>query len=252
MNADQPLRLAMWSGPRNISTAMMRAWENRNDCTVSDEPLYAHYLESTGADHPGAEQVIAHGETDWRRVVASLLGPVPDAKPVWYQKHMSHHLLPSIDRGWIHQLTNVFLIRDPSDVVASYIKSRATVTAADIGLQQEAELFDEVAQKSGRAPPVLDAHDFLMAPEAHLRALCAQLGIDFSERMLHWPAGPRASDGVWAPHWYAAVWQSTGFEAQQPRKHALTGDAARAAEQARPWYEQLYRHRLPHPSGATP
>lgn len=251
MSTEKPLRLAMWSGPRNISTAMMRAWENRNDCTVSDEPLYAHYLASTGADHPGAREVIADGETDWRRVVASLLGPVPEAKPVWYQKHMSHHLLPSIDRGWIHQLTNVFLIRDPSDVVASYIKSRATVTAADIGLQQEAELFDEIAQKLGRAPPVIDAHDFLMAPEAHLRALCTQLGIDFSERMLHWPAGPRASDGVWAPHWYAAVWKSTGFEIPHPRTTSLSGDAARAASQARPWYEQLYRHRLPHPSGGT-
>ena len=152
MSASEPLRLAMWSGPRNISTAMMRAWENRSDCTVSDEPLYAHYLASTGADHPAAEQVIAQGETDWRRVVASLLGPVPEAKPVWYQKHMSHHLLPKMDRDWIHQLTNVFLIRDPSDVVASYIKSRATVTAADIGLQQEAELFDEVAQKLGGRP----------------------------------------------------------------------------------------------------
>jgi len=241
-----PLRLAMWSGPRNISTAMMRAFENRSDCAVSDEPLYAHYLASTHSDHPGANAVIAHGEPDWQRVVASLLGPVPDAKPVWYQKHMSHHLLPHIDRAWIHQLSNVFLIRDPTDVVASYIKSRATVTAADIGLQQEAELFDEVAQKSGRAPPVIDAHDFLMAPEAHLRALCTHLGIDFSASMLHWPAGPRASDGIWAPHWYAAVWKSTGFEAPLSREHALDGAALQAAELARPWYEHLYRYRLQH------
>lgn len=244
MTVSTPMRLAMWSGPRNISTAMMRAWENRSDCTVSDEPLYAHYLASTGSDHPAAEEVIAQGETDWRRVVASLLGPVPEAKPIWYQKHMSHHLLPQIDRDWIHQLTNVFLIRDPVDVVASYIKSRATVTAADIGLQQEAELFDDVAQKLGHAPPVIDAHDFLMAPESHLRALCTHLGIAFSDRMLHWPSGPRASDGIWAPHWYAAVWRSTGFEAPQPHEHTLSGAAATAAEQARPWYEQLYRHRL--------
>lgn len=239
-----PLRIAMWSGPRNISTAMMRAFENRDDCSVVDEPLYAHYLANTHSDHPGADEVIAQGETDWQRVVASLLGPLPDARPIWYQKHMSHHLLPHIGHDWIHRLTNVFLIRDPVEVVASYIKSRANVTAADIGLQQEAELFDEVAQRLGRAPPVIDAGEFLKAPEAHLRALCAWLGIPFSACMLSWPPGPRASDGVWAPHWYAAVWRSTGFEAPHACDQVLSGAAALAAEQARPWYEQLRRHRL--------
>jgi hypothetical protein len=239
-----PLRLAMWSGPRNISTAMMRAWENRGDCVVSDEPLYAHYLAHTGSDHPGAEEVIAQGETDWRRVVETLTGPLPESQPIWYQKHMSHHLLPHIEHEWIHGLHNVFLIRDPVDVVASYIKSRATVTADDIGLQQEAHLFDEVAQRLGAPPPVIDASEFLKAPEAHLRALCLHLGIAFTDRMLSWPAGPRASDGVWAPHWYAAVWRSTGFEAPHARAAALTGEAARAADAARPWYEHLYRFRL--------
>ena len=244
MTTQQPLRLAMWSGPRNISTAMMRAWENRGDCVVSDEPLYAHYLAHTGSDHPAAAEVIADGETDWQRVVATLTGAVPDAQPIWYQKHMSHHLLPHIDHDWIHQLTNVFLIRDPIDVVASYIKSRATVCADDIGLAQEARLFDELAQKSGRAPPVVDADAFLKSPEAHLRALCAWLGIEFSDRMLSWPPGPRDSDGIWAPHWYAAVWRSTGFESWRPREQALHGDAARAAEEARPAYEHLYQYRL--------
>ena len=242
--ATETLRIAMWSGPRNISTAMMRAFENRDDCSVVDEPLYAHYLAHTHSDHPGAEEVIANGETDWRRVVTTLLGPAPEARPVWYQKHMSHHLLDHIERDWIHGLTNVFLIRDPIDVVASYVKSRANVTAADIGLQQEAHLFDEVAQRMGHAPPVIDATEFLQAPEAHLRALCAWLGIAFSERMLHWPAGPRASDGIWAPHWYAAVWRSTGFEAPHPREHALSAAAEQAVDEARPWYESLHRHRL--------
>ncbi len=242
--ATMPLRLAMWSGPRNISTALMRAWENRGDCTVSDEPLYAHYLAHTQSDHPGADEVIAQGETNWRRVVASLLGAVPNAQPIWYQKHMSHHLLPDIERDWIHRLTNVFLIRDPVDVVASYIKSRATVNADDIGLQQEVQLFDEVAQKSGSAPPVIDAGEFLRAPEAQLRALCVHLGVAFSDRMLSWPPGPRDSDGVWAPYWYAAVWRSTGFEPARPSAPALTGAAAKAAADARPCYEQLYRYRL--------
>jgi hypothetical protein len=234
----------MWSGPRNISTAMMRAWENRGDCAVSDEPLYAAYLAATGLDHPGREEVISAGETDPAKVVESLLGRVPGDRPVWYQKHMSHHLLPGMAREWIHALTNVFLIRDPSEVVASYLKSRATVTPEDIGLPQQAGLFDELAERSGAAPMVIDAGDFLRAPEAHLRALCARLGIDFTPRMLSWPAGPRASDGVWAPHWYAAVWASTGFEPWHERQPSLAGESARVAEACRPAYEKLHAQRL--------
>ncbi|WP_231697293.1 HAD family hydrolase [Arenimonas sp.] len=239
-----PLRIAMWSGPRNISTAMMRAWENRPDCAVSDEPLYAAYLAMTGADHPGRDEVIAAGETDWRKVADALLGPVPGGRPVWYQKHMSHHLLPGMDRGWIHGLHNVFLVRDPAEVVASYLRSRATVEPADIGLLQQGELFDELAEASGRAPTVIDAGDFLAAPEAHLRALCAELGLAFTERMLHWPAGPRDSDGVWAPHWYEAVWRSTGFEAPAPKAVALDARGQAVAEACRPVYERLRAHRM--------
>ena len=233
----------MWSGPRNISTAMMRAWENRDDCAVSDEPLYAHYLAQTGFDHPGREEVIADGETDWRKVVAALTGPVPEDRPVWYQKHMTHHLLPHIDHGWIGQLRNVLLIRDPREVVASYVKSRASVTAQDIGLPQQVALYEELSA-SGEPPPVIDSGDFLRAPEAHLRALCAWLGIAFTPRMLHWPRGPRASDGIWAPHWYAHVWESTSFEAPAPREIELSGAAAEVAEECRPHYERLYALRM--------
>ena len=233
--SQQPLRIAMWSGPRNISTAMMRAWENRGDCAVSDEPLYAAYLAATGLDHPMREEVIATGQTDPAKVVAALLGPVPAGKPLWYQKHMSHHLLPGMPRDWIHALQNV---------VASYVKSRATVTPEDIGLPQQARLFDELAERAGVAPPVIDAADFLRAPEAHLRALCACLGIAFSDRMLHWPPGARDSDGVWAPHWYEAVWASTGFEPWRAREARLDGEPARVAEACRPAYEKLLAHRL--------
>jgi len=243
--AATPLRVAAWSGPRNISTAMMRSWENRGDCTVSDEPLYAHYLAATGLDHPARDEVVAAGDTDWRRVVRALTeGPAPDGQPVWYQKHMTHHLLPGMDTGWVLRLTNVFLIRDPALVVASYVKSRARVEAADIGLQQQARLFDEVAQREGRAPPVIDAERFLRAPEAHLRMLCARLGIAFTPRMLRWPAGPRASDGVWAPHWYDTVWKSNGFEPWRPREVRLEGEAARAADESRPAYERLLAHAM--------
>ncbi len=238
----EPLRIAAWSGPRNISTAMMRAWEHRGDCAVSDEPLYAHYLAQTGLDHPGRDAVIAAGDTDWRRVAASLTGAVPQGKPLWYQKHMAHHLLPGIDTGWVRQLTNVFLIRDPALVVQSYLKARATVTPDDIGLLQQQRLFDALAQHLGQAPPVIDAERFLQDPAAQLRQLCAALSVPFSERMLHWPAGKRASDGVWAPHWYAAVERSTGFEPWQPRQAQLAGEAARVADACRPAHDALLKH----------
>ena len=240
----RPVRIAMWSGPRNISTAMMRAWENRGDCAVSDEPLYAHYLAQTGLDHPGRDEVIAAGDTDWRTVTAALIGPVPDARPVWYQKHMTHHLLPDIDHGWIHALTNVFLIRDPDAVVSSYVKTRTTVTPEDIGVPQQLRLFDELADHDGAAPPVIDADDFLHTPEAHLRMLCDRVGVAFTPRMLAWPPGPRASDGLWAPHWYAAVWRSTGFEPALPRATRLDDACERVADACRPAYEKLRRHRL--------
>jgi hypothetical protein len=240
----EPLRIAMWSGPRNISTAMMRAWENRGDCAVSDEPLYAHYLDETRSDHPGRDEVIASGETDWRKVTASLVGPVPDDRPIWYQKHMSHHLLPHIEHDWIHALTNVFLIRDPDEVVASYLRTRDHATPDDIGIPQERRLFDEIAEHDGAPPPVIDADEFLRSPGTHLRALCAKLGVPFTDRMLAWPAGPRASDGIWAPHWYVAVWKSTGFERPRERRPMLAGEAARVSDACRADYEYLRRFRL--------
>ncbi len=239
------LRLAVWSGPRNISTALMRAWENRPDCVVVDEPLYAAYLAATGFDHPLRDEVIAAGDTDWRRVAQRLsTGPMPGGRAVWYQKHMTHHLLPGMDLGWVHALTNVFLIRDPAEVVDSYLRSRASVVPEDIGLLQQAALFDEVRRASGKAPVVIDADDFLRDPEAWLRALCARLGLAFSERMLHWPSGRRASDGVWAPHWYAAVWQSTGFEPWRRREPRLDAAARAVADACRPAYERLWAVRL--------
>jgi Sulfotransferase domain len=243
-SAGNPLRIAMWSGPRNISTAMMRAWENREDCTVSDEPLYAAYLATTGIDHPGRDEVIAAGDTDWRRVADALLGPIPGGKAIWYQKHMNHHLLADMDTGWVLGLRNVLLIRDPSEVVASYIKSRATVTPDDIGLPQQGRLFDLLCDALDESPIVIDAGDFLRAPEAHLRALCGRFGIAFTPRMLSWPAGPRDSDGVWAPYWYDAVWRSTGFEPWRPREETLTGDALAVAEACRPIYERLHKNRM--------
>src|SRR4051812_40943215 len=151
------VRLAMWSGPRNISTALMRSWENRPDCEVVDEPLYAYYLDRTGLDHPGRGEIIAAGETAWQRGVDTLVGPWPDGPAVHYQKHMTHHLIPELSREWIGRLRNVLLIRDPAEVVASYVRSRANVVASDIGLVQQAELYEQLAGDV----PVIDSADFL-------------------------------------------------------------------------------------------
>jgi hypothetical protein len=231
------VRLAVWSGPRNISTALMRSWENRPDCRVIDEPLYAYYLDRTGLNHPARDQVIAAGEPDWERVVADLTAPCDG---IYYQKHMTHHLIPELPRGWIDGLTNVLLIRDPAEVVASYVRSRADVVAADIGLVQQSELYDQL----GAAVPVVDSADFLRDPESYLRWLCDLIEVRFTGAMLRWPAGPRDSDGVWAPYWYDAVLASTGFEAYRERRVTLGGAALVAAEQSRPHYEKLHAVRV--------
>jgi hypothetical protein len=238
------LHLAMWSGPRNISTAMMRSWENRGDCAVVDEPLYAHYLRQTGLDHPGREEVIAAGETDWRKVAAQLVGPVPGGRAIFYQKHMTHHLLPHIGRDWLGQLTHVFLIRDPRRVLLSYVKSRPNVTAEDIGVIQQLEIFNYVRNISGVDPPVIDSAEFLQAPERHLRALCAHLKIEFRPAMLHWPAGPRDSDGVWAPHWYDSVYKSTGFEPYVDTPLRVPQGFEAILAEVMPAFERLYALRM--------
>ena len=238
------LRVAMWSGPRNISTAMMRAWENREDTAVVDEPLYAHYLLETGVNHPGREEVLASQSTDWRAVVTALTGPIPDGKPIWYQKHMTQHVLPDMDLDWLASLTNCFLIRRPEEVVASFTMQRPDAAPWELGFEQQWRIFDHVSSRLGAAPPVIDAEDVLKDPAVTLRALCARLGIPFSGRMLHWPPGPRASDGVWAPHWYHAVERSTGFEPYRRRMTRLSPFQARLAEQCRPHYERIAAHRL--------
>ena len=239
-----PVRIAMWSGPRNISTAMMRAWENRGDTAVWDEPFYACYLDTTGIDHPVDSEVIAAGETDWRRVVERLLGDVPGARPVFFQKHMTHHLLPQIDRGWMDAVVNCFLLRNPREVLASYARMRSTVTVEDVGVLQQAEIFDFVKARRGDAPVVLDARDVLENPRGVLSALCDRVGVEFTERMLAWPPGPRESDGVWAKHWYHSVHRSSGFQPYVPKAHLLPGHLESLALECEPHYRRLWEQRL--------
>jgi hypothetical protein len=240
----QPIRIAMWSGPRNISTAMMRAFENRPDTSVIDEPFYAAYLALTGHDHPMRDAVIASQSGDPAQVVAALVGPIPGGRTIFYQKHMTHHMLPAIDRSWMDSCQHAFLIRSPDQVVASYVATRSEVTLEEIGFTQQSELFDQVAQRRGMAPPVLDAGDVRADPRRTLTALCVALGVDFDEAMLHWPAGRRASDGVWAPAWYGAVERSTGFDGRESAPVALNPTLQAIADTARPHYELLAGFRL--------
>ena len=234
----------MWSGPRNISTAMMRSWGNRADTFVCDEPFYACYLRETGRKHPGRDEVIAHGESDSRKVIAQLTGPIPNGKRIYYQKQMTHHLLPGIDRGWLAGVTNCFLIRDPAEVIASYVKKNNEPTLEDLGFVQQAEIFDWVFTQTGSAPPVVDARDVLQDPGKILRLLCGAVGVEFIDAMLSWPPGLRETDGIWAKHWYGEVERSTGFRKPAMRMAAVPARLRHICDAAREHYELLYAHRL--------
>lgn len=236
-------RIAMWSGPRNISTAMMRSFENRPDTVVVDEPFYAAYLAATGLNHPMRAEVLASQPTDWAEVAAAMTAAT--AAPIFYQKHMTHHMLPGVDLAWTADCTNAFLIRDPAAVLASYVRKRGEVTLADIGVERQGELFDRECDRLGHAPPVVEGRDVLARPRETLTALCAALAIPFDDHMLAWPAGPRDTDGVWSPAWYDAVEASTGFG--PPPEEAtveLPAELAMIAEAARPCYERLAAHRI--------
>jgi hypothetical protein len=237
-------RIAMWSGPRNISTAMMRAWENRGDTVVVDEPFYACYLKATRKQHPGAEEVIATGETNWRKVVAQLTGPIPKGRNIFFQKQMTHHLLPEVDRKWLDTLTNCFLIRDPRDVIASYIKKRENPALEDLGYVQQAEIFDFVQARTKSLPPILDAKDVLENPERMLRMFCDSVGVEFRESMLSWPPGLRETDGLWAKHWYGEVAKTTSFRPYHCGHHEVPQRLNKIYEHCRECYERLYQWRL--------
>ena len=241
---DGARRIAMWSGPRNVSTALMRAFENRGDTAVCDEPLYAFYLERTGLPHPGAEEVRASQPTDWRTVAAWLTGPVPERRAVFYQKHMAHHLLPEVGRDWLGRLDHAFLIRDPREMLPSLDAVTHAPRLEDTALPQQVELFDQVRQLTGETPAVVDSRDLLLDPRGVLAALCERLGLDFRESMLSWPPGPRATDGVWAKHWYAGVERTTGFGPYRPKHEALSPALAELLPPCRELYEHLYAQRL--------
>ncbi len=233
--------VACWSGPRNLSTALMYAFAARGDCTVIDEPFYAAYLAATGLDHPMRDAVLASQPQDPEKVISACLAE--GALPLTYQKHMTQHMLPGVRRDWLRQVRNLFLIRHPARVVASYQAKRENPTLDDIGFRQQAELFD-LCLAEGLAPVVVDSVDIRRDPAATLAAVCAALGIDWTPAMLHWPAGGHPADGVWAAHWYAAVHRSTGFAEPEGPLPELTGAAAELARAALPFYRRLATHSI--------
>ncbi|MGX9356028.1 sulfotransferase-like domain-containing protein [Roseobacteraceae bacterium S113] len=229
-------RIAMWSGPRNLSTAMMYAFAQRADTIVVDEPFYAAYLAATGIDHPMGAEVMASQPQDGSAVAADLLAP--QGAPVFYQKHMCQHMIPGMPRDWIADVTNVFLIRHPARVIASYAQKRATPTLADIGFDLQDALYDHCLAL-GQTPVVIDSYDIRQNPEAMLRKLCDAVDIDFDPAMLGWPKGGNAADGVWAPVWYGAVHGSTGFAGAEGDVPELDTEKAALCEAAFPLYQRL-------------
>jgi len=238
------IRIAMWSGPRNISTAMMRSWGSRADTFVCDEPLYAHYLSETGVDHPGRDEVIARHDANWESVVNWLTGPVPQGKRVFYQKHMAHHLLPQIDRSFLSQLTHCFLIREPKEMLTSLMKVLPEPTLADTGLPQQIEILNFMQVHEMGAPPIVDARDILMQPKKMLTSLCERLGVAFDEAMLSWAPGIRETDGVWARYWYDAVAKTTTFGEYKSKGEEVPRRCTELLAKCEALYERLYSQRL--------
>ena len=234
----------MWSGPRNISTALMRSWESRSDTFVIDEPFYAHYLSVTNVDHPGRDEIIQSGETDQSVVSKGLISDIDDSCSIYFQKHMTHHMIPSVGREWMKDVVNCFLIRDPKDMILSYTKVNSNLSMHLLGLEEQYELFEYVTKINGRAPTVVDSKDILLDPRETLRLLCEKLGVVFSEEMLSWSKGVRDTDGIWAKYWYDNVINSTGFNTYTEKNEVIRDEYLQLYEDCLKIYEKLSKHKI--------
>lgn len=237
------LKIAMWSGPRNISTAMMRSWENRADTQVVDEPFYAYYLAQTKADHPMAKDVLASQPNSWQEV-SEQLSQDQYRNNIFYQKHMTHHMLDNIDLTWTKKLRHCFLIRNPLFVINSYVKKMPSVSTEDIGIKRQLELYQQITDITGQNIPIIDSKDVLINPRGILSKLCENLGINFDENMLSWPKGKRSSDGVWAEHWYENVEASNSFSPYQEPSIKLSIEQMQLAQENDNYYQQLFKNRI--------
>ena len=234
----------MWSGPRNISTALMRSWESRSDTFVIDEPFYAHYLSVTNVDHPGRDEIVQSGETDQSVVSKGLISDIDDSCSIYFQKHMTHHMIPSVGREWMKDVVNCFLIRDPKDMILSYTKVNSNLSMHLLGLEDQYELFEYVTKINGRAPTVVDSKDILLDPRETLRLLCEKLGVVFTEEMLSWSKGVRDTDGIWAKYWYDNVINSTGFNTYTEKNEVIRDEYLQLYEDCLKIYEKLSKHKI--------
>jgi len=237
------MRLAVWSGPRNLSTAMMYCFGLRPDFAAVDEPFYAAYLAASGMQHPMQDAILASQKTNPNDVVSALLDTIPDGKQYFYQKHMTHHILPDFPTDWLEEVEHVFLIRHPARVLQSYSKKREKPTLIDIGFIQQLDLFQKVTAL-GKHPIVVDASDIKSNPEGIIKAICNEVGIPFDPDMLSWSKGPKKFDGVWAAHWYNAVHESTGFAPDEGPVPNVGAEYAEVLQAAMKVYDTLAAHKL--------
>lgn len=233
--------IQLWSGPRNISTALMYSFAQRADMAVLDEPLYAYYLQETGIDHPGRAEILARHEADGEAVIDQMLHG-KRSKPYLFCKQMGHHLV-NLSTDWLEKCENIFLIRHPGEVINSFSKVIPNPALRDIGIAHQWELFQEL-QNRGHRPLVLEGNEILKNPEKILSAACEQLGIGFDPSMLSWEAGARPEDGAWAKYWYSNVHRSTGFAAYVPKTQEVRPDLVPLLEKAMPAYEALLVHAI--------
>ncbi len=234
--------ICLWSGPRNVSTALMYSFAQRDDIRVVDEPLYGHYLRVSGAVHPGRDAIVASMNCDGAGVMRELLARQQQNPSIrFFQKHMAHHLV-GLDLGFLRDTSNIFLIRNPRDMLPSLTIQLPHATLDDTGLKRQWQIYMDL-RAAGETPAILDSRELLLDPAGVLVKLCEHLGLDFDPRMLHWNAGPLAEDGIWAPHWYHVVHQSTGF-APYKSKNGFPDNLLGLLGDCQPWYDKLYKNAL--------